>query len=62
MNNSMKKPYMAPVCEAQGMECGAFMIEIGSGNTSPEESDTNSTSFQEEENEKLYHTHSLWDE
>ena len=50
------------MCEVQDLECGTFMIEIGSGNTSPEESDTNGSFFQEEESESFYHTHSLWEE
>lgn len=62
MKKSKKKFYKAPVCDVQDLECGAFMIEIGSGNTSPEESDTNGSFFQEEESESFYHTHSLWEE
>ena len=64
MKKSMKNFYRAPMCEVQNMECGGLMIEIGSGNTSPEESDTNSSFIQEEddENENFYHMHSLWEE
>lgn len=62
MKKSMKNFYMAPVCEVHDLECGAFMIEIGSGNTSPEESDTNGSFFQEEESESFYRTRNLWEE
>ena len=62
MERSTKNFYEAPVCEIQDMECGAFMIEIGSGNTSPEESDSNSFIFEEDESEAPGRTRSLWDE
>ena len=55
MEKSTKNFYKAPVCEVQDMECGAFMIEIGSGNTSPEESDSNSFIFEEDESEAPGH-------
>jgi hypothetical protein len=53
---------MVPVCDVHNLECGAFMIEIGSGNTSPEESDSNSFIFEEDESEGISHARSLWDE
>ena len=62
MKKSSKKFYVTPECEVQYIESKPFMIEIGSGNTSPEESDTNSSFFQEEETEDFYHTRSLWEE
>ena len=62
MRKSMKKSYMVPVCDVHKLECGAFMIEIGSGNTSPEESDANGSFFQEEETESFYRTRNLWEE
>ena len=44
-----KKTYIAPVTELCENNCQSFMINIGSGETTPEESDSNVNFFNEEE-------------
>ena len=52
--------YLAPVTDIHLCQ-NKICIEIGSGNTSPEESDANDTSFEEEEMD-LSKGNSLWDD
>ncbi len=60
--NTFKKSYVAPEVEIQKITTGELMIEIGSGNTSPEESDSNNSFFDEEENMDGFRSKNLWDD
>ena len=62
MNNSRKRNYQPPYIEVTAIDSGNFMVEIGSGNTTPEESDTNGTFFDMEDEDMTPKSHSLWDE
>ncbi len=61
MKQTKKTMYVAPVTELLENLCQPFMINIGSGETTPEESDSNVNFFNEEED---YGTHSvnIWDD
>jgi len=56
-----KMTYVAPITELCENFCQPFMINIGSGDTTPEESDSNTNFFDEEED---YGSHSvnIWDD
>ena len=56
-----KKMYVAPVTELLDNLCQPFMINIGSGETTPEESDANN-SFFEDVDEGKDHSFNVWDE
>ena len=60
--NTFKKMYVAPGTEVLGTKTEEFMIEIGSGNTSPEESDSHTNFFEEEDDFSLGKQRSLWDD
>ena len=62
MNNSRKQNYQPPYIEVTVIDTGSIMIEIGSGNTTPEDSDTNAVVFDIEEEENMPKSPSLWDE
>lgn len=59
--NTFTKLYVAPVSEIVDGYSKEIMIEIGSGETSPEESDSNK-SFFEEEDFSLGQQPNLWDD
>ena len=54
--------YVSPAVEIQEITTGEVMIEIGSGDTSPEESDANKSFFDEDEGLNLTKTQNLWDD
>lgn len=56
-----KKTYVAPEAELCENFCQPFMINIGSGETTPEESDANVNFFDEEE-ENGSHSINIWDD
>ena len=56
-----KKTYVAPEAELCENFCQPFMINIGSGETTPEESDPNNSFFEDVEEGKD-HSFSVWDE
>ena len=56
-----KKTYVAPEAELCENFCQPFMINIGSGETTPEESDANNSFFGDVEEGKD-HSFSVWDE
>ena len=60
--NTFTKMYVAPVTEIIEVDSKEIMIEIGSGNTSPEESDSNNSFFDEEDDYSLGQQRSLWDD
>lgn len=57
-----KKMYVAPVTELLENLCQPFMINIGSGETTPEESDSNVNFFNEEEEDYRTHSVNIWDD
>ena len=57
-----KKMYVAPVTELLDNFCQPFMINIGSGETTPEESDANVNFFNEEEEDYGTHSVNIWDD
>lgn len=57
-----KKHYQTPMTEVSELYPEKFMIEIGSGNTSPEESDTNASFFDQDDDYAEIRSRSLWDE
>ncbi len=61
MRQTNKKTYVAPMTELCENCCQPFMIDIGSGETTPEESDAGMGIFEEDEN---YGNHSVnvWDD
>ncbi len=56
-----KKTYVAPEAELCENFCQPFMINIGSGETTPEESDANNSFFEDVEEGKG-HSFNVWDE
>lgn len=56
-----KNYYVSPEAFIINVATGSFMIEIGSGNTSPEESDSNTIFFDDEGGESLPKAGNLWD-
>lgn len=56
-----KKKYVAPEAELCENFCQPFMINIGSGETTPEESDANVNFFDEEE-ENGSRSINIWDD
>ena len=56
-----KKTYVAPEAELCENFCQPFMINIGSGETTPEESDANNSFFEDVEEGKV-HSFNVWDE
>ena len=56
-----KKKYTAPATEIFETLREPLMINIGSGETTPEESDANQGFFEEEENSEK-HSFNVWDE
>ena len=56
-----KKTYVAPEAELCENFCQPFMINIGSGETTPEESDANNSFFEDVEEGKD-HSFNVWDE
>ena len=60
--DTLKKMYVAPVAEILEIATDEMMIDIGSGNTSPEESDSNNNFIVEEDDYTLGKQRSLWDE
>ena len=62
MNNTRKRNYRPPCIEVTAIEAGNLMVEIGSGNTTPEESDANTMFFEIEDEESSPKSPSLWDE
>ena len=60
--NAFKKTYVTPEVEVQQITTGELMIEIGSGNTSPEESDSNNSFFDDEEDMGGFHAKNLCDD
>ena len=61
MRNS-RNTYLVPSTEIIDIQMDKFMIEIGSGETSPEESDTNRNIFEEEDELILRGSRNLWDD
>ena len=57
-----KKHYVAPECVTFEIETNPYMIDIGSGDTSPEESDANVTLFEEDNNYSDHPSSNLWDD
>ena len=62
MKTSRKQNYQPPVIEVTPLGTENIMVEIGSGNTTPEESDTNGAFFDIEDEDMTPKSHSLWDE
>ena len=62
MNNTRKRNYQPPYIEVTAIDAGNLMVEIGSGNTTPEESDANTMLFDMEDEENSPKSPSLWDE
>ena len=56
-----KKTYVAPEAELCENFCQPFMINIGSGETTPEESDSNNSFFEDVE-EGNDHSFNVWDD
>ena len=56
-----KKKYVAPETELCENFCQPFMINIGSGETTPEESDSNNSFFEDVE-EGNDHSFNVWDD
>lgn len=56
-----KNKYVAPVTEINDIFPQPLMINIGSGETTPEESDANLDFFEEEENTGI-HSLNVWDD
>lgn len=61
MRNS-RNTYLVPSTEIIDIQMDKFMIEIGSGETSPEESDTNRNIFEEEDEVIFRGSRNLWDD
>ena len=61
MRNS-RNTYLVPSTEIIDIQMDKFMIEIGSGETSPEESDTNRNFFEEEDEVIFRGSRNLWDD
>ena len=57
----MRKMYVAPITELYENYCQPLMINIGSGETTPEESDANKDFFEEDEN-TCNHSLNVWDD
>ncbi len=60
--NTFKEKYTAPDAVILNVWSDKLMIEIGSGNTSPEESDTNTSFFDENEDDLFEKQTNLWDD
>lgn len=61
MTQKSKKKYDAPIIVVCDTSLQPFMIPIGSGETTPEDSDTNISFFEEEEDDARP-TVNVWDE
>ena len=57
-----KKKYVAPEAELCENFCQPFMINIGSGETTPEESDSNMSFFEEEGEDYGCSSVNVWDD
>ena len=62
MKQTKKTMYVAPVTELLENLCQPFMINIGSGETTPEESDSNMSFFEEEGEDYGCSSVNVWDD
>lgn len=61
MKQKIKKMYEAPVTEVFAISSLPLMIDIGSGQTTPEESDSNNSFFEDVEDGNA-HNFNLWED